>query len=180
MARNVHLQFILRDLLIQRAKLWIAHDACTAAEPPAPFAVVNGGAKAVLDNPGLLRMVLTDVVVLRVSEERSFRVQDCHLTREVTESELQFGVVTADLSMLKELVIRVRDREGRPAASQAFGLVRVGDSSREVHTDSEGEAVLLAAPGRYLSTAGGPHASVVQFDVGSSGNERHVIDLAAG
>jgi hypothetical protein len=128
------------------------------------LAVVNGSVYAPIDRPGLVEGVLFGIRIRRLSGAITTHGL-AEFAHEVTEEDLYSGAATIDMEAYREVVIKVRDREGRPAGGGQIGVVRFSkEGGLDLAVDEHGEARLLLAPGIYGTTG-------VRFEITSSDAE---------
>jgi hypothetical protein len=116
-----------------------------------PFPVMNGSASVSIDRPGLVEGTLFDVRARRLADATTFQFPLTEISREITDVELRSGTVMIDMEAYREIVIRLRDRDGRSIRGGLVGLARSGKEglSIDAPVDQNGEVRLLLPRGDY-------------------------------
>jgi hypothetical protein len=189
---NIEIRFVSRRFVIEQAALWLyrlqrdrqktilstttGHSLELTSSPDEraledlasnfpTLGVVNGSVYAPIDRPGLVEGILFGIRTCRSSGAITTHGL-AEFVHEVTEEDLYSGATTINMDGYREVVIKVRDREGRPAGGgQIIGLARLSkEGGLDLAVDEHGEARLLLAPGIYATTGG-------QFEITSSDAE---------
>lgn len=187
---NIEMRFVSRWFVIEQADLWLyrlqldrqkktlstttGHNLdLTSADERAledlmsnfpTLTVVNGSVNAPIDRAGLVEGMLFGIRTCRLSGAITTHAL-AEFAHEVTEDDLYSGATTINMDVYREVVINVRDREGRPAGGGQIGLARSSkEGGLDFAVDEHGEARLLLAPGSYVTTG-------VRFEITNSDAE---------
>jgi hypothetical protein len=87
--------------------------------------------------------------------------------------------MSIDMSALRELVIKIRESNGRPSPRTKFYFLSAArGGSSGLTTDDRGEATLLVGPGMYSVALGPPTPRSIRFEIGADEPQQRIIELS--
>lgn len=135
-----------------------------------PLSILKGWVSNVaFSEPGSFTALLTDMVVLRLSDQRKFHILQFTIREfKLTESDLKRGAAEIQIEPGGIFRVVVRDKTGTPLPAKmvSFSQVEVGRPiTVQVKSNREGEIIMLGRPADFhVSALGEGETLTLQID----------------